>query len=481
MKKFFLFVMAIAAMSASAKVAYLLPKGTAYDAETKVLTGFPAEEINGVAQNPELNAAEWFKATYVTCETPTGVFVTPAEFAASVVENELDGSVTLPDYEALWIHIDRVDEGNSIDEAKASYGFNEDFTYALTLYVANGGNLLLSKQATHLVGDMGRAEYPEYNRGGYFKKNEQWFVSTNFGGQDNSGHMIYRRHNGDFGGESKNVESAWVKDVEYIWNEEHTEIVDSILYNVCTDHNCGWGGKSDEDLTAWQAANHARVLGTWGGCTKADYLGYVEFYPYSMTATMGETTIEMPVVKGTVLCLGLATYMWNTNNRGWGGDNVRHLTSCALEYLTAQPKNTEGGDLYTKITTDPFFYPAEVEDDARMLHPVVENLQASYVLVNTVPANIASFVTNPEGKEPGLYLVFTAEGEANFVMTLRETRELQDWTLGWYTYDLSMTYSKTTTLINASEAAQKAIKTIENGQIVIIKNGVRYNALGAQL
>lgn len=465
MKKFFLFVMAVAAMSASAKVAYLLPKGTAYDAETKEFTGFPAEEINGVAQNPELNAAEWFKATYVTGENPTGVFVTPEEFVASVVIDEIDGSVTLPDYEALWIHIDRVDEGNTIDEAKQSYGFDEDFVYALTVYVAQGGNLLLSKQATHLVGDMGRADYPEYNRGGYDKSNEQWFVSTCFGGQDNSTHFIYRRHNGDFGGECKNVESAWVKDEGY---------------NTCTDHNCGWGGKSDEDLAAWQAANHARVLGTWGGCTKADYLGYVEFYPYSTTVPMGETTIEMPVVKGTVLCLGLATYLWNTNNHGWGADNTRHLTSCALEYLTAQPKNTEGGDLYEKITTDPFFYPAEVTEEARMLHPVVENLQASYMLVETTPENVASFEANPEGKEEGLYLVFNNGGTAKMVMTLRETRELQDWTMGWYTYELSMTYSKTTTLVNNFIDGVKARKIVENGQVFIIKNGVRYNIIGQE-
>ena len=30
-------------------------------------------------------------------------------------------------------------------------------------------------------------------------------------------------------------------------------------------------------------------------------------------------------------------------------------------------------------------------------------------------------------------------------------------------------------------AATKAVKTFENGQLVIIKNGVRYNALGAKL
>ena len=35
--------------------------------------------------------------------------------------------------------------------------------------------------------------------------------------------------------------------------------------------------------------------------------------------------------------------------------------------------------------------------------------------------------------------------------------------------------------IEDTKAAVKAVKTIENGQIVILKNGVRYNALGVQL
>ena len=38
-----------------------------------------------------------------------------------------------------------------------------------------------------------------------------------------------------------------------------------------------------------------------------------------------------------------------------------------------------------------------------------------------------------------------------------------------------------TTAIDNTAIAPKATKTIENGQLVIIKNGVRYNALGAQL
>ncbi len=39
----------------------------------------------------------------------------------------------------------------------------------------------------------------------------------------------------------------------------------------------------------------------------------------------------------------------------------------------------------------------------------------------------------------------------------------------------------TTQAIDNVEVTEKAVKTFENGQLVIIKNGVRYNALGAKL
>ncbi len=35
--------------------------------------------------------------------------------------------------------------------------------------------------------------------------------------------------------------------------------------------------------------------------------------------------------------------------------------------------------------------------------------------------------------------------------------------------------------IENTTVKSKAVKTIENGQLIILKNGVRYNALGAQL
>jgi hypothetical protein len=37
------------------------------------------------------------------------------------------------------------------------------------------------------------------------------------------------------------------------------------------------------------------------------------------------------------------------------------------------------------------------------------------------------------------------------------------------------------TAVENTTVSEKAVKTIVDGQIVIIKNGVRYNTLGAQL
>ncbi len=50
------------------------------------------------------------------------------------------------------------------------------------------------------------------------------------------------------------------------------------------------------------------------------------------------------------------------------------------------------------------------------------------------------------------------------------------------TYTFTVYYADgTATAVDNIEAAPKAVKLIENGQLVIIKNGVRYNAAGSQI
>lgn len=463
MKKIFLSMICMAAISlhAETRVAYLLPNGCSYDAETQTLSGFDAEEVDGVAQNPELNAAEWFRATYVTGENPTGEFITPKAFVDAVYAEGYQAK-------ALWIHIDRVNVGD-IDAFKASlfagggYSF-DDFKEALSYYSMDGGNLLLSKQATHLVGDIMRAGYPEFNASGYVGADREgelkWFVATNFAGRDNSAHFLYNRHQGDLGGVAKDEEMTFIP--AHVQN---------------TDHNCGWGigalgmenATDYEHLHQWEAENHARVLGTWGGSQDMPYAGIVEFYPY-------ET--EEDVNRGTVLCLGLATYMWHANNGGWGADNVRHMTSCALEYLTNEPKGVgenEGEPMEDVLVKD-FFFPENIHTDSLYLHPLVENLEASYQTMSAF-APVATIQEVEEKK----YLVFSEEGTQTLLVVLKENRDNMPWAKSWFTYGVSVTYSKTASDVESLEAVNNAMKTIVNGQLVIVRDGVRYNAQGAQL
>ena len=47
--------------------------------------------------------------------------------------------------------------------------------------------------------------------------------------------------------------------------------------------------------------------------------------------------------------------------------------------------------------------------------------------------------------------------------------------------DIVLVLNGDTTAVENVEAEAKAVKMIENGQVIIIKNGIRYNALGAKL
>lgn len=421
MKKIFLSLLALTALAVQAQVAYLLPTGATYNAETGELTGFVSEVINEVEQNPEYNAAEWFRATYVTGPRVLGSFMTPEDFVANH-----DG------LKALWIHADRVmdlSREGAIDSAKVSMGWDSAFVATLRTFVAEGGNLLLTKQAAHLVGDIARAGYPEFNAGGYEKSNEQWFVATAFAERDNSAHHIYARHNGELGGDFKNLEMAWVKD--HAGEGEHGGHDHD--YNTCPDHNCGWGigalamdsTRDFEHLRAWEAANYARVLGTWGGCVDMPYAGFVEFLPYES---------EADTVRGTVLCLGLATYMWNTNNRGWGGDNVRHLTSCAVEYLLG-PMGAEDGEqagkLMEEVLEHDFFFP-DSTTTFRTLHGSLENYEATYALAEADSA-IAMI-------RDGV-LVYKEAGTAHLTITLRVEGDFTRCAQGVYTYERAIAFS----------------------------------------
>lgn len=304
-------------------IGYLLPAGCNYDKQTGALTGFDDEFMDSRAQEPEGNAARWFRDNYVNVTNPTGKFITTTEF-----QNEANRA----DIDVLWIHIDRVEYDNRpIHEYQNEQGLTEDFRAALKIFVTNEGkNLLLSKQACHLLGNLQRSRaqngtdivWPEYNKGGYDKNREQWFIATHFANRANKGHKIYSKHNGDPLSDNApaNFEITWMRD----GSEDHH----------ATDHNCGLtpgnlGMNSNNDYTNmqnWEEKNAARILGTWGGCTDMPYAGIVEFYPKKWDDTNN--------FQGTIMMFGLAAYTWASNNTGWGHDHVRMMTESALSYLS---------------------------------------------------------------------------------------------------------------------------------------------------
>ena len=93
------------------------------------------------------------------------------------------------------------------------------------------------------------------------------------------------------------------------------------------------------------------------------------------------------------------------------------------------------------------------------------------------------------GEGESLYGIHRDWNHADHVNLVNDGRNFQltadvagDYTFTWNyaTLDLVVTFPTATGIENAS-ANTKAVKRIVNGQLVIEKNGVLYNALGAEM
>ena len=145
MKKIVSFIACIAiafALHAEASVGYLMTVNSISD--------FPEEKQSNVAQQPERNAAIWFENNYV--QSGKGRFITLSEAAND----------DLSSLKAIWVNVDRVGYSNL-----SALGISEEVVAGLKQYVQNGGNLFVTKQANHLIHQMGRMGYaPTWSSGG---------------------------------------------------------------------------------------------------------------------------------------------------------------------------------------------------------------------------------------------------------------------------------------------------------------------------
>ena len=83
-------------------------------------------------------------------------------------------------------------------------------------------------------------------------------------------------------------------------------------------------------------------------------------------------------------------------------------------------------------------------------------------------------------------VILTGLASLDFSLTIQWHTKGMDaagrWTTGAMTiHEAELCTANNTSLENTEKDTRKAVKVIENGQLVIIHNGVRYNALGAQM
>lgn len=351
MKKLFLSMMLAGAMCAQANVAYVL-----VGADTKNALPTEQSEVNYGTdeepdfkienQDPEINFANWFDETYVFEDE--GEFITVAEIATRA-----------SDFNVLVINCDRM--GLDRDAFKAF--FNAATITALKNYVAAGGNLYLSKQATELLYMMGRIGYePSYGNGGYAKGGDVWRINPVLGlwpycgeKKDNTNHPIFAG--------LELVQQGEVLERKLEYEGEEVPNVPFYAYDMVgedarTDNNCFWidymrkdpatGGAmpETEGVTHYQNDNQLRYddfvadwnckpLACWGHVLDYCAPGIIEWY--------GETEGA-----GTIITNGFAAYQWGKTNSRIA--NVQKLTENIINYLNPEPQGMANTNNELKAT-----------------------------------------------------------------------------------------------------------------------------------
>ena len=270
---------------AAAAFGYVLPYSPA------VMAAYDNEE----SLQPDYHTYRWFLSQYV--QTGKGCFINPAEMASIPSEVEV-----------LWIHNDHV--GLASQDYYDALG-GDTFREALRTYLNAGHNVFLSKQATRLVGDLGRNDFPSYNNAGYGTR-DAWRVGNQFFTDDDridvSSHPVY---------------TAMGTNTTIMAAGNHTDNND-----VWQNFAEGTTATDRSRFTDYEQTHNCRILGGWGHDTEnysLECIGLVEYLP--------QTNLN-----GTVVAMGLAAYQWGMTNDEVANPStelqaLQTLTSNILTYL----------------------------------------------------------------------------------------------------------------------------------------------------
>ena len=311
----FALLVSILSVHAEATIGYLLTESDKY--------AFPEENIDGIAQKPEYHAAEWFEQNYI--QTGKGTFISLTEVTTA----------DLRTLKAIWVNVDRVGLSNL-----AAAGINNEVVAALKQYVANGGNLFVTKQANQIIYQIGRIGYaPTWESNAYVAGNDVWHINPHLcihptmGGEiDCSTHPIYTdlytqtrsfEHNGVY-----HEYSAYPLVGEITRTNNNNMWVDMFRKDPTTGGQMAakegythYNNLDKRRLTDFEADWNCKVLAVWGQVLDACSPGLIIFNP----------TEDF---KGQIISCGFAAYQWGTNNDMIA--NVRQLSANALAILTGE-------------------------------------------------------------------------------------------------------------------------------------------------
>lgn len=277
-----------------------------------VMIGYP--DVASIENAQEKAAAEHFTAVH-----PDGGVIAPGETS----------KINHADYDCIWIHIDRLNVGHGNLPAE----FADDATLeALKQFVADGGCLLMTKQATQMVHRIGRIDAAFapgiYGDGDGGAGTDVWTVNAQIGYcnaeadpsqfYDRRNHEIYAglRTNNDFACETYALEGTG--DGSEMHREDH---------NCCWDlnaYNAIYTAEGRNTVEKFEAQNNAVVLGTWGHVVDYAVAGIIEFLPASENA-------------GRIIANGLAACEWAPRNGGNAfHENLEKLTDNCIGYLASK-------------------------------------------------------------------------------------------------------------------------------------------------
>lgn len=294
-----------------------------------------------------------------------GGVITPANAATEITSQK---------YDCIWIHIDRLNAGKGNLPAEFTAPATID---ALKRFLADGGNLFLSKQATQLLVNLDRidAKFAPgiYGDGDGGEGTDVWSIQAQIGYwfiadpesdhydpsqyYDHRGHDIYKDMTTipDFGWETFGLLGTGNG------TAMHRE-----------DHNCMWDlnayaydAEGKNTVEKFEADNNAVVIGQWGHVQDHAVAGIIEFLP-------ADTDARATVNKGRIIANGMAAYeLAPRSGVNAFADNVKLLTANTLDYLRRNSSISAVTDVTVADTdAEPVYYTLQgIEVNADALTP----------------------------------------------------------------------------------------------------------------